>query len=52
MYPPLRNDAALIRELAPYRNEKGNLSFKFKEPMPYDLIVRVAVALFKEITQK
>ncbi len=48
VYPPLRGDAALIGELARFRNEKGNLSFKFKEPIPYDLIRRVAVALAKE----
>ena len=45
VYPPLRADAALVRELAPYRNEKGNLAFQYKEPIPYALIARVAVAL-------
>lgn len=29
VYPPVREDAALIRELSSYRNEKGNLSFKY-----------------------
>ena len=48
VYPPVREDAALIRELAPYRNEKGNLAFKYKEPIPYELIARVAVALARE----
>ena len=48
VYPPVREDAALIRELAPYRNEKGNLAFKYKEPIPYALIARVAVALARE----
>ncbi len=48
IYPPLRGDTALIGELARFRNQKGNLSFKFKEPIPYDLIRRVAVALAKE----
>ncbi len=52
IYPPLREDAALVAELAPFRNEKGNLAFKYKEPIPYDLIGRVAVALCREITQK
>jgi uncharacterized protein YdhG (YjbR/CyaY superfamily) len=48
VYPPVRKDAALIRELAPYRNEKGNLAFKYKEPIPYALIRRVAMALARE----
>lgn len=52
VYPPLKADAALIAELAPYRNEKGNLAFKYKEPIPYELIGRVAVALHKEYTRK
>jgi uncharacterized protein YdhG (YjbR/CyaY superfamily) len=51
VYPPVKEDAALIRELSKYRNEKGNLSFKFGEPIPYELIVRVAVALHKEYTR-
>lgn len=48
IYPPLKQDAALVRELSEYRNEKGNLSFKFNKPIPYELIGRVAVALYKE----
>ena len=45
VYPPLRDDAALVRELAPYRNEKGNLAFPYARPIPLALIERVAVAL-------
>ena len=48
IYPPVKRDAALIAELAPYRNEKGNLSFPLNEPLPLDLIGRVAVALHRE----
>lgn len=48
IYPPVREDQALITALAPYRNEKGNLAFPFREPMPYELIGRVAVALARE----
>jgi uncharacterized protein YdhG (YjbR/CyaY superfamily) len=48
IYPPVHKDAALIRELAEYRNEKGNLSFPLTRPMPYELIGRVAVALATE----
>ena len=48
----LNDDATLIAELAPYRNEKGNLTFKYKESIPYELIGRVAVALSKEYARK
>ena len=48
VYPPVMGDAALIAELAPYRNGKGNLIFKYQAPIPYELIGRVAVALAKE----
>lgn len=41
LYPPVKGDAALERDLAPYRNEKGNLRFPLDEPMPYPLIRRV-----------
>jgi uncharacterized protein YdhG (YjbR/CyaY superfamily) len=48
IYPPVTKDAALIEALVPFRNEKGNLSYQLAEPIPYDLIERVAVALAAE----
>lgn len=48
IYPPVTRDAALIAELSRFRNAKGNLSFRFKEPIPYELIGRVAAALYRE----
>ena len=45
VYPPLTTDEALRGELSPYANEKGNLRFPLDQPMPYDLIARVAEAL-------
>ncbi len=47
MYPPVRGDAKLKKDLAPYANEKGNLSFPLDEPMPYPLIRRVVQQLVK-----
>lgn len=52
VYPPLKDDSALVAELAPYRNEKGNLAFKYKDPIPYELIGRVASALAREYARK
>lgn len=52
IYPPVGKDKALVRELAPYRGPKGNLQFPLDEPLPIDLIGRVAVALAKEHGRK
>jgi uncharacterized protein YdhG (YjbR/CyaY superfamily) len=52
VYPPVRGDAALLRALAPYRGEKGNLSFPLAAAMPYDLIRRVARQRVKENASK
>lgn len=52
IYPPVKKDEALIQELAPYRGEKGNLSFPLNQPLPLDLIGRVALALHHEYESK
>lgn len=41
IYPPIRNNPALSQILLPYANKKGNLAFKFKDPLPLDIIERV-----------
>jgi uncharacterized protein YdhG (YjbR/CyaY superfamily) len=41
VYPPVRGDAQLERELARYAGEKGNLRFPLDEPVPHDLITRI-----------
>ena len=48
VYPPMTLDEALVEELKPYRNEKGNLAFPLNRPMPFELIGRVAVALARQ----
>jgi uncharacterized protein YdhG (YjbR/CyaY superfamily) len=52
IYPPVTQDAVLIEELAPYRGQKGNLSFSLREPLPIELIGRVAIALSREYARK
>jgi uncharacterized protein YdhG (YjbR/CyaY superfamily) len=42
LYPPVRGDAKLISELAPYAGEKGNLQFPLAQPIPYGLIAKIA----------
>lgn len=48
VYPLVTKDPALIKMLAPYRGEKGNLSFPLDLPLPLELIGRVAIALHHE----
>jgi uncharacterized protein YdhG (YjbR/CyaY superfamily) len=48
IYPPIKRDRALLRELRPYLNEKNNLKFSLAEPIPYELISRVALTLSME----
>jgi uncharacterized protein YdhG (YjbR/CyaY superfamily) len=52
IYPPVTRDADLISELAPYRGEKGNLSFPLNQPLPLELIGRVALALHREYAKQ
>jgi uncharacterized protein YdhG (YjbR/CyaY superfamily) len=40
-YPPVRGDAHLMKAVAPYAGEKGNLRFPLEQPIPYDLIERI-----------
>jgi uncharacterized protein YdhG (YjbR/CyaY superfamily) len=48
IYPPVRGDAKLVKSLERYANEKGNLSFPLDEPMPMELIARIAKALARQ----
>jgi len=52
IYPPVSRDAALVREPEPFRGGKGNLSFPLNQPLPVELIGRVAVALHREYALK
>jgi uncharacterized protein YdhG (YjbR/CyaY superfamily) len=48
LYPPVRGDAKLLKDVAKYANEKGNLRFPLDEPIPYGLISRIVKARAKE----
>ncbi len=45
VYPPVLEPAQLVKELEPWRGPKGNLTFPHSEPLPIELIARVAGAL-------
>ncbi len=44
----MKSDTDLEEALLPYRGEKGNLKFPLDQPMPYELIGRVAEALARQ----
>lgn len=48
IYPPMNLNKDLVERTKPYRNEKGNLSFPYNQPIPYALILEVALALAEE----
>jgi len=48
VYPPVTDDHALIAETERFRGPKGNLSFPLSEPLPLELIGRVAAALWSQ----
>ena len=52
IYPPVKNDKSLAEELKPFAGEKGNLKFKLSEPIPYELIARIALALSLQYKKK
>lgn len=45
MYPIPEVDADLAQRLAPYREAKGTLRFRYSEPIPYDLIAQLVALL-------
>lgn len=48
LYPPVSGDAGLERAIAPYAGEKGNLRFPLDQPIPYELIARIAKHRLKQ----
>jgi len=47
IYPIPAADAALRKAMAPYESGKGTLKFPLREPIPYELIGRIAEAARK-----
>jgi uncharacterized protein YdhG (YjbR/CyaY superfamily) len=52
VFPPVRGDEKLGKELSRYRGEKGNLRFPLGEPIPYELIARVVKARINESRER
>ncbi len=48
IFPPIKGDDELLEAVKPFANEKGNLIFKYKKPIPWDIIDRVIDRLIYE----
>jgi uncharacterized protein YdhG (YjbR/CyaY superfamily) len=48
MFPPVKGDKELQKDLARHRGPKGNLHFPLDERMPYGLITRVVKCRVRE----
>jgi len=51
-YPPVSGEAGLVKAVAPYAGEKGNLRFPLDKPIPYDLISRITALRAKQDAAK
>jgi uncharacterized protein YdhG (YjbR/CyaY superfamily) len=45
LYPLPKGDDELEQAVSPYRATKDTLRFRYRDPIPYDLIVRIATAI-------
>jgi uncharacterized protein YdhG (YjbR/CyaY superfamily) len=52
LYPPVRGDAKLVRDAAPYAGPKGNLQFPLERRIPYGLIRRIVKSRLMEQKRK
>ena len=52
LFPPVKRDAKLEKELAPYLGEKGSLRFPLDRPIPYALIERIVKLRVKQMLSK
>src|SRR5215211_1475615 len=41
IFPPVRGDEQLLKQLAPYAGPKGNLQFPLDKPIPLNLITSI-----------
>ena len=48
IFPPVKGDAGLQKDTAPYSGPKGNFQFPLDRPIPYPLIERIVRFRLKE----
>lgn len=52
LYPPVSGDEPLLRAIAPYANEKGNLRFPLDQEIPHELIGRIVKRRVRENAER
>jgi len=52
IYPPVKGDDALLKDLAPYLGPKNNLKFPFDQPISHELIRRVVRTLANQYAKR
>ena len=52
LYPPVKDDAKLVKAASAYAGEKGNLQFPLDHPIPYGLIERIVKFRVKQNSSK
>lgn len=52
LYPPVRGDVALMKEISVYAGEKGNLRFPLGKPIPYALISKIVKLRVRQNLEK
>lgn len=52
LYPPVKGDEKLQKEISAYKGEEGNLKFPLNRPIPYALIGKIVRFRVKEHLQK
>lgn len=52
LYPPIKGDAQLEKDVSPYAGEKGNLKFPLDQPIPFHLIERITELRVKQDSAK
>jgi uncharacterized protein YdhG (YjbR/CyaY superfamily) len=52
LFPPVKGDQKLKKQLSVYEGEKGSLRFPLDAPIPYDLIAKVVKVRVKEDMQR
>ena len=48
LFPPVKGDEKLLKAVARYAGEKGNLRFPLDQPIPYGLIKRIVTLRVKQ----
>lgn len=49
---PIPSDTTLEAEIGPYRSTKDTIRFRYKDPIPWDLVERLVAELVRRLTHR